>query len=412
MTATSDAPASASASRATYRNLFAQREFSALFSAHVVSMLGTIVADLALTLLIYARTGSTFLAALTFTIGFLPFLIGGTLLSGVVDRMPARRVMVICNLCSAAVFAVMTLPGLPIFALLALIFAGGLIAPIFGGTRSAIMPDVLGHGQRYVLGQATMRMVAQGAQVIGFGVGGLLVAALGARFALAIDAASFATSALVVRFGIKPRPPATPAGGSLLRDSLHGVRAVLTHSSTRRVLLFRWLMPTCALAPEALAAAYIHAIDESASALGVFLCAVPAAMVLADLIGGRFLSGTAQRRLIVPGGLLNQLPLLGFIVMPRLPVAVALLVLVGFGYCHALGLDKVLLETVPETLRARGLAVDQAGLMVLQGVGFAVWGGLAELLPLRITIVVAGLCGIVAVCLLARAADRLPSCPS
>jgi hypothetical protein len=382
---------------ATYRDLFAQREFGALFGAHMVSMLGTVAADVALTVLVYARTGSPLLAALTFTVSFLPFLIGGTLLSGVVDRMPARPVLVVCDLVRAALFAVMTLPGMPIAALLSLSFLAGLAAPVFGGTRSAILPDILGEGQRYVLGQATMRMVSQGAQVIGFGIGGILVAALGARVALGVDAATFAASAVSIRLGIRPHRPTRAATGSLVGDSMRGVRAVLVDAGVRRILLLRWGLPSCALAPEALAAAYLHAVRAPASAIGVYLGAIPLVMVVVDLAAGRLLAAPMQRRLIVPGALACEVPLLAFVFQPDFPLVLVLLAAVGLGYCHALGLDKLLIDTAPAALRGRVLAVDQAGVMVSQGLGFAVWGAVAEILPLHVTIAVAGCCGLAVV---------------
>lgn len=364
-------------------------------------MLGTVAADVALTVLVYERTGSPFLAALTFTVSFLPFLIGGTLLSGIVDRLPARPVLVTCDLARAAVFTVMTLPGMPVAALLAMSFVAGLAAPVFGGTRSAIMPAILGDGQRYVLGQATMRMVSQGAQVIGFGIGGILVAALGARVALGVDAATFAASAISIRLGVRPHRPASSTTGSLLRDSLRGVRAVLADAATRRILLLRWLLPTCALAPEALAAAYLHAVRAPSSAIGVYLATIPLAMVAVDLTAGRFLGAAAQRRLVLPGALACEIPLLAFVFRPGFPLVLVFLVVVGLGYCHALGLDKLLLDTAPAALRARALAVDQAGLMVLQGIGFAVWGAVAEVLPLHVTIALAGFCGLGVIAVLA-----------
>ena len=73
-----------------YLDALAVGEFRALFSAYVVSMLGDIVAAVALTVLVYERTASPFLAGLTFTLAFVPYLFSGALLSGLVDRVPPR----------------------------------------------------------------------------------------------------------------------------------------------------------------------------------------------------------------------------------------------------------------------------------------------------------------------------------
>jgi MFS family permease len=392
--------------RATYSGLFRIREFRVLFVAHLVSMLGTMVAEVALTVLVFERTGSPLLSALTFTVGFLPFLLGGALLGGLVDRYPARRTLVVCDLASAAVFAVMVLPGLPVAAYLALAFAAGLVAPVFGGTRAALLPQVLGAGQTYVLGRAVMRMVSQGAQVFGFALGGLLLIAVGSRGALAIDAASFVVSGVLLGLGIRRHAPVEPSGASLVRDSLQGVRAVLAHRPTRRLVLLRWLIPTCALAPEAVAVPYVHALGGSQNMIGVYLAAIPVGMVIADLIAGRLLTARGQRRLVLPGAVVTTAPLLLFAFRPALVPAMVLLLVVGLGYSHGLALDAILIETVPEHLQARALAVDQAGLMFLQGLGFAAWGAVAEVLPLRAAITVAGVCGVAVVLWLGRGLTR------
>src|ERR1700712_3430081 len=90
-----------------YRAAFAVPEFRPLFAAYVLSLLGDVVAAVALTVLVFQRTGSPFLAGLTFTLAFVPSLVGGTLLNSLVDRFPPRRLMITCDLVSAGMVAVM-----------------------------------------------------------------------------------------------------------------------------------------------------------------------------------------------------------------------------------------------------------------------------------------------------------------
>ena len=77
-----------------YLDALAVGEFRALFAAYTVSMLGDIVAAVALTVLVFERTGSPFLAGVTFTLAFVPYLFAGALLSSLVDRVPPRRLMI------------------------------------------------------------------------------------------------------------------------------------------------------------------------------------------------------------------------------------------------------------------------------------------------------------------------------
>jgi MFS family permease len=164
--------------RATYRDVLGVAEFRAVFAADLVSMLGNVLAAVALTVLVYQQTRSPALAASVMALSFVPYLIGGVLLGAVVDRLPPRTVLVACDLASAALIGCMAMPGMPLPVLLALLFAAGLLSPVYQGARAAVLPEVLPPGPRYVLGRALMRMVAQSAQIAGYGAGGLLLAIL------------------------------------------------------------------------------------------------------------------------------------------------------------------------------------------------------------------------------------------
>ena len=62
-----------------------------MFLANIVSMLGNVVAEVALTVLVYEQTRSPALAASVMALSFLPYLLGGVLLGAAADRLPARR---------------------------------------------------------------------------------------------------------------------------------------------------------------------------------------------------------------------------------------------------------------------------------------------------------------------------------
>src|SRR3954451_14586444 len=129
-----------------YLDALAVGEFRALFAAYTVSMLGDIVAAVALTVLVYQRTASPFLAGVTFTLAFVPYLFSGALLSALVDRVPPRRLMIACDLASAAIVSLMAPSAVPVPVLLALLFGLGLISPVSAGTRTALARIVLADG--------------------------------------------------------------------------------------------------------------------------------------------------------------------------------------------------------------------------------------------------------------------------
>ncbi|MET9143001.1 MFS transporter [Streptomyces sp. NPDC004042] len=389
-----------------YTQVFAVPEFRAVFAAHALSLLGVIVSEIALSVLVYDLTASPLLSALTFALGFLPYVVGGTLLAGLADRFPARRVLVVCDLVCAACVAGMVAPGAHIGVLLALRCALALVSPVFQGTRMATLADILGDGDLFVLGRSLLRIVSQSALLVGYGLGGLLLTVVSPRHALLITVATFLASAALLRLGTRPRPARGGSGGALVGDSLRGARQVLADRRTRVLLLLFWVPPMFAVVPEALAAPYAAALGTGSTGLGLLMCALPVGTVAGELYAGSRLSPTARERVALPLVSLALLPYLGYALHPGLPLSLLLLLVSGAGSAYTLGLDQWFVAAVPEELRGRAMTLLTAGLMTLQGVGMALAGVAAEFAGARVTVAGAGVLGTVCCVLLAGAARR------
>ena len=193
--------------------MFAVAEFRALWGAQLLSVFGDQLARVALTVLVYDRTRSALLAAITFVASIVPTFVGGVTLAWLADRYPRRGVMIACDLTRCAIVLVMAIPGLPLGGLVALLFLVTLVSAPFTSARAAIYPDVL-KGEKYVMGTAVTLTTYQFAQVLGFAAGGAVTGFFGTRWSLIIDAATFAASALIVRARVRsrPAPPPRPAG--------------------------------------------------------------------------------------------------------------------------------------------------------------------------------------------------------
>src|SRR2546423_12738104 len=85
------------ASPATFGAVFSIGEFRALWLAQVLSVAGDQLARVALTLLVYDRTHSALLAAVTFAASVVPAFVGGVTLSGIAHRLARRPGMVACD---------------------------------------------------------------------------------------------------------------------------------------------------------------------------------------------------------------------------------------------------------------------------------------------------------------------------
>jgi hypothetical protein len=385
-----------------YRDAFASTEFRALFGSHVVSMLGSVIVGLAIVVLVYRQTSSPLLSALTFTTTFLPYLLGGTLMSGLVDRVPPRRLLVGGDLVSVALVVLMATPGLPVPVLFALLAGLSLLRPLSIGARSALLPRIIGTGA-VVPARSLFRLVTQGAQIAGFAAGGGLLADLSPRAVLFVAAAMFAASALVLRMflGAHPKEPGPRRPrGSLAGDSLRGVGQVMRNGPLRRVLLLGWLVPLLAVVPEALAAPSVAGRGLPSSATGWWLAAGPLGTVAGELAGVWPVPAARRGRLVAPLAGCGFVPFAVFALRPAMVAALALLVAAGLCGAYMLGLDQLILEVTPPDLLGRAYTVNTAVLMATQGLGFAGAGALAEAVPPDLVIAMAGAAGLVTVAVL------------
>jgi MFS family permease len=386
--------------RVGYGVVFASREMRALVTGQFVSVAGTSIAAVALTILVYERTESPLLSSLAFALGFVPYLVGGGLFSGVVDRIRPRRLVVRFDLGAAVLAGAMALPGLPVGALFALLLAIGTLSSVEGGARAALVRASVSE-DAYVPARSALRVAAQLAQLGGNAAGGLLLLVLSPRGALLANAASFAFSAATARFGVRDHPnTGERSAASLLRDSLGGARRVLSYPELRRLLFVGWLVPMFFVAPEALAAPSVAGLHGSPALVGWWLVALPVGMIAGDIAGVRWLDARRQRRLVGPAAAASFLPYLAFVTHPPIPVALALLVVSGACAFYSLGLDARVRDAVPDHLFARAMALNQAGLMTLQGVGFALAGAIAEATGPAAAVAIAGACGLASVVVL------------
>lgn len=387
--------------QARYRDALACGEFRALFGSQLVSIAGTSVAGVALTVLIYARTASPLLASLAFALGFLPYLAGG-LLSALVDRLPPRRLVVGCDLGSSLCAAAMAWPRGPIALLLGLLVAMGTLTSLSSGARALLVRETVS-APAYVPARSLLRIAGQVAQITGSGLAGALLVVLSPSQAMLVNAACFALSAAVIRLGVSRRLPAqqvrTGTAERLLRDSLDGVRAIVSLPEIRRLLLLAWLVPAFEVAPEALAAPYVHGLGGSPAVVGWWLTAFSIGIVLGDLVGVWTLAGRWQERLIGPAAAATFVPYLAFAVRPPIPIAFALVVLAGSCSLYALGVDRRLRASVPDELFGRVMALSTAGLMTFQGLGFLLAGAIGQLVGAPWAITIAGIGGLVSVML-------------
>ena len=393
---------------ATYRSLFSERQFTALFIAQAISLTGDQLARVAIATLVFSETGSAFLTALIYAVTYLPWLVGGPLLGGLADRLPRRAVMVTCQLTSAVLVALMAVPGMPLIALAALLFVVILAESPFLSARASLLVDVL-PDDRYVLASAMNQLTIQAAQVVGFAAGGALIRLIGPRDALLVNALSFLVSAALVRFGVRVHGAiASVQLGNSWERMKTGAKVVFGDPRLRGLVLLGWLA-TFWVVPEGLAAPYAKG---DSTAIGLLLASQP----IGSVVGGVVLSRLVRpaTRLEVMGWLavMSCLPLVFFFTTPPLPLAVGLLVISGIGTTYNLPANAAFMQALPAERRGQAFGLVSAGLVAGQGISIALAGACAELTSPGVVIGVAGVLGVAAALSLSGAGRRFLSSPS
>ncbi|WP_406069647.1 MFS transporter [Micromonospora sp. NBC_01638] len=381
---------------ATYAEVFAVREYRYLFAAYLLSLAGDQLTAVTVAYLVYSRTGSAALAAAAYASSYLAWLTGGPLLSGLADRFPRRRVMVVCDLARVVLIPAAALPDLPAPALVVLLFVVNLMRPPFVTARAALMPEVL-DGDRYAVANGVDNICAQVVQVVGFAVGGSLVALLSLRGALLVDAGTFLVSALLITIGVRSRPAPRPPLSSTRRGRAAGLRVIFADPRLRSYVLVLWTASAFTYAAEGLMAPLARQYGGGAGTVGLLLAAAPLGMALGGVALTRLCPPAARPRLILPLAALSAGVLAVTWLVPPLWMVLLLLVLAGAASAFAIPLNALFGRAVPAEYRGRAFGVAITGLSGLQGTAMVMAGLAADRWPATTVIGFSGLSGAVAV---------------
>lgn len=369
---------------ATFRQVFAQPEFRALYTANAFSWLGDYLARAAVTVLVFQETNSVALSAAAFAVSFLPWLVGGPLLATLAERHPYRTVMVVCDLARMVLIGIIAIPGLPVPVILLLLFGVTLANPPSQAARSALIPMLL-TGDRLVVGLAVSTSTGQAAQVVGY-VLGASVATLNPTTALLINTGTFALSAALIQFGIHHRPPAmTEAHRShLLRETAEGFRMVFGTPVLRAIAIVVFASMLFAIVPEGLAAGWAAKFAGQSAATGrgliqaMIMIASPIGFILGGLTIGRGLRPDLRRALIRPFAVLAPLALVPALFNPTPPLVALMALVSGFAVAGLLPVaNGLFVQALPPGFRARAFGVMNSGMQVLQGAAVLLTGILA-----------------------------------
>ena len=220
--------------------LLRHRDFLRLWAADALSQAGTQVTAIALPLLlIKVLDAGPFEVGLLTTFEFLAFLLIGLPAGVWVDRMRRRNVLMVADLVRGVLYGSLPLAWALDALTLAQVYAVALVAGVctvfFDVAYQSYLPHLVGR-DNLVEGNAKLQGTQSVAQVAGPTVGGLLVQALTAPYAILVDAASYLWSAVWVGSirSREPRPERAP-DRHLGREMKEGLAFVLGNRLLRAI---------------------------------------------------------------------------------------------------------------------------------------------------------------------------------
>ncbi len=188
---------------------------------------------------------TTFEVGLLNVIDFLPFLLIGLVAGVWVDRLRRRPILIVGDLGRAVLLSTIPiaygLNVLTIYQLYAVGFSVGCLTVFFDVAYQSYLPSLVGR-EHLVDGNGKLEISRASAQVLGPGLGGILIGVLRAPFAILVDAASYLGSAAFVFLIRRHEPPPEhhdpevhgPRPG-MRAEMAEGLRYVLTHRYLRSI---------------------------------------------------------------------------------------------------------------------------------------------------------------------------------
>ena len=294
--------------------LWQNGDFLLLWSAQSVSEVGSQVTGLALPLAaILVLHATTFEVAALNVVDLLPFVLF-SLPAGVwVDRLRRRPLMIAADWGRGAALGSIPVAyafgGLTLAQLYLVGFVAGTLTVFFDVSYQSYLPSLV---ERAELGDANSKLQVSGstAQVAGPGLAGVLVGAITAPYAIAVDAASFVVSALLMSTirRVEELPESLATARRRMRDEIaEGLRFVLGHPIMRPMLV--WVAVSnffTTLMNAVLLVFAVRTLHLTAATIGLVLSLASVGTVVGALtatrMGRRFGVGPAIVGLAAAGG--------------------------------------------------------------------------------------------------------------
>ena len=378
---------------------FRHRNYRLFFAGQAISLVGTWMQQVAQAWLVLQLTHDPIWLGIVAAAQFIPVMVLGLFAGVAADALPKRRVLIwtqIAMMLLAAVLAALVMSGVvQVWMILLLAFLLGIANAIDMPVRQSFAIELVGRedvGNAVALNSAMFN----GARVVGPAAAGLTIAAFGIGPAFAINALSFLAVIVGLRLmderelrvaGRIARPESARAVVLNLREGLAYVRrtqvvllAVVVVGTVATVgMNFGVLIPAFAQ----------NELGSGAAGYGFLMAASGVGSLLAAM---RLVFGGRPRPVrLATGALILGAASLALAITREFPIAMALMVLVGFGSILMAATGNTTIQlAVPDHLRGRVMSVYTTVFSASVPIGGLAMGAVASAFGVPVAITLGG----------------------
>ena len=363
--------------------------------------------DVAAAWLMTTLTTSPVLVALVQSASTLPVFLLGLPSGALADILDRRRYFMATQFWVAAVAVVLAFAivsgGMTAPLLLALTFANGIGLAMRWPVFAAIVPELVSRPQ--LPAALALNGVAMNAsRIVGPLLAGAIIASAGSAWVFVLNAVLSVISGLVIMRWKRTHVP-SPLGREKLPSAMRVGLQFVRQSPRLRAVLWRiavfFLHATALMALLPLVARGLD--GGGAGMFTLLLASMGAGAIVAAMFLPRLRQAMARDVLVLRGTLLQAAAMAVMAIAPNIYVAVPAMVLAGMAWittANSLSVSAQL--ALPNWVRARGMSIFQMSIMGATALGAAVWGQVATVTSVHLSLALAALTGVMAMALVQR----------
>ena len=369
-----------------------------VLSAQALSSIGTSMSTVALAFMVYRLTGSVLQMGGIMAVSTFPLVVTSFVGGALLDRFSAKHVMVLADAARAVLIFAMPFLAREAVGLIYLV-AGlmGVFSAVFNPGQIKLIGE-LAEREQLVKANSYLSVSRDGAELIGYLAGGVLVTYVGYTLTFVFDSASYVLSALLL-LGLPralPRTGPAPRVGALIAESPAVFLRLWRHPALRTNLLFATFAVAIVMMniPNSYGLA-LKVFDRGAAGLAALEVLVAAGLIVGGLLISRMTLKGDKNRYVFFSLLAMAVCFIGVSFSDFFWVSIGLMGLAGVANVGLFVPSITMFQETPAGAAKGRLIAVRAGFgQIGSTVGLALGGVLGEVLGITRLFLVAGLVGI------------------